>query len=240
MYDSTSKLTRLCRSSLFYLILLPGCFLCVATRAAETVVPVSDQSEVVVAANASRQKQASGESDAVPLDAKTEAETVAKAVAKAEADAEAEVEAKLVAIAAEKEIELEKMDSFATRSEDGEEMICDPDELLNSGVEGGLEVAVYDCRNVAEVVAEPATDERGRGEAEALKNELLEAQGKNDKSVVVVLKDNEDVHSEESAPTPFVVKAEGSRRKKRLPIKFYLSLRGHLSDSGDEQQLGCK
>ncbi|HIG40960.1 MAG: hypothetical protein ABGY96_06335 [bacterium] len=166
-------------------------------------------------------------------DQKKQEDEKVEAVTQIEREAQKEKEKEKEKLQEADEEELEKMDSFSTKSEEGEEMICDPDEILNSEVKGGLELALYDCKKLSQKVVEPTNDERGRGEVEALKQEILEKQGKVDKSVVIVIKDDENIE-EENAPTPYVVKAK-TADKKLIPLKLYISLRGHLNNTSNEQ-----
>ena len=143
---------------------------------------------------------------------------------------------------------LAKMASIEAVSDDGEDMICDPDKLLEAQVEGGLELTMFNCQKLSEKVVAPTSDERGRGETESLKNQILQEQGKVEQSVVIVRTDtgseaeaevdvdtnssNATVEKETKvAPTPITLAADATKRlRKFLPLKFYLSLRGSFDD----------
>ena len=143
---------------------------------------------------------------------------------------------------------LAKMASIEAVSDDGEDMICDPDELLEAQVEGGLELAMFNCQKLSEKVVAPTSDERGRGETESLKNQILQEQGKVEQSVVIVRTDtaseadadtssaNVAVEKETKvAPTPITLAADATKRlRKFFPLKFYLSLRGSFDDQSQD------
>ena len=147
---------------------------------------------------------------------------------------------------------LAKMASIEAVSDDGEDMICDPDKLLEAQVEGGLELTMFNCQKLSEKVVAPTSDERGRGETESLKNQILQEQGKVEQSVVIVRTDtgseaeaevdvdtnssNATVEKETKvAPTPITLAADATKRlRKFFPLKFYLSLRGSFDDQSQD------
>jgi predicted porin len=168
---------------------------------------------------------------------------------KAETDT-AESQASVIVKSNQQDEALAKMDSIQAVSDDGEDMICDPEKMLEAQVEGGLELAMFNCQKLSEKVVAPTSDERGRGEAESLKNQILQEQGKVEQSVVIIRTesaaetDSEDGNESHStiveeekkvAHKPIKLAADTSTRvRKLLPVKFYMSLRGSVDDESQD------
>lgn len=244
-------------------LLIAACLLCEASAEESTTAEKAES-------NLNKTPQVLVETDAdaldtdldTDLDTELDTELDAKLIAEqqaAEADA---ADAAANEKANEQDETLAKMDSIETVSDDGEDMICDPEKLIEAQVEGGLELAMFNCQKLSEKVVAPTSDERGRGEAESLKNEILAEQGKVEQSVVIVRTDNDenkdsgentDINSEPNAkpsspiaeeetkvaPTPIRVVTDTTKRLRNfLPVKFYMSLRGSVdAESQDVKSL---
>ncbi len=138
------------------------------------------------------------------------------------------------------------VETFDTETARGQEMICDPEdrvaEVDPERVED--ETVVYRCRTREERITAKGRDDRGDAETQALIQDLLEDTGQVEETrIEVPLETVEQAQDAKEAPVDWVEEAEEApaepppKRKRLIPITFYMSLRAHLTHTQETTSL---